>query len=65
MPVDLDTDVAGGARRRQSGASIDFGVPIYLMIGTGIAGGIVIDGKPLHGAHQPVIGHVRVRRVVR
>ncbi len=35
------------------------------MIGTGIAGGIVIDGKPLHGAHQPVIGHVRVRRVVR
>jgi fructokinase len=37
-------------------------VHVYLTIGTGIGGGIVIDGKPLHGAVHPEIGHVRVRR---
>jgi fructokinase len=64
VPVCFDTDVAGAALAEGLwGAAIGCGVHVYLTIGTGIGGGVVIDGKPLHGAVHPEIGHVRVRRV--
>ncbi len=64
VPVCFDTDVAGAALAEGLwGASIGCAVHVYLTIGTGIGGGVVIDGKPLHGAVHPEIGHVRVRRV--
>ncbi|MBB3860726.1 fructokinase [Novosphingobium hassiacum] len=63
VPVGLDTDVAGAALAEgRWGAAKDCAVHVYLTIGTGIGGGIVIDGKPLHGAFHPELGHVRVRR---
>src|SRR3546814_6364235 len=31
-------------------------------MGTGIGGGLVINGAPVHGLLHPEIGHVRVRR---
>ena len=63
VPVSFDTDVAGAALAEGLwGAAIDCAVHVYLTIGTGIGGGVVIDGKPLHGAVHPEIGHVRVRR---
>lgn len=63
VPVSFDTDVAGAALAEgRWGASVGCAVHVYLTIGTGIGGGIVIDGKPLHGAIHPEIGHVRVRR---
>lgn len=63
VPVGFDTDVAGAALAEGLwGASVGCAVHVYLTIGTGIGGGIVIDGKPLHGAIHPEIGHVRVRR---
>ena len=63
VPIAIDTDVAGAALAEgRWGASQDCPVHVYLTIGTGIGGGIVIDGKPLHGTFHPEMGHVRVRR---
>jgi len=63
VPVTLDTDVGGAALAEGLwGASIGCAVHAYLTIGTGIGAGIVVDGRPLHGALHPEIGHVRVRR---
>lgn len=63
VPVAFETDVAGAALAEgQWGASVGCSVHVYLTIGTGIGGGVVIDGKPLHGALHPEMGHVRVRR---
>ncbi len=65
LPVGLDTDVAGAALAEgRWGAAQGCAVHVYLTIGTGIGGGIVIDGKPLHGAFHPELGHIRVRRAV-
>ncbi len=64
-PVALDTDVAGAALAEgRWGAATGCATHVYLTIGTGIGGGIVIDGKPHHGTFHPEMGHVRVRRAV-
>jgi fructokinase len=34
----------------------------YLTVGTGIGGGLIVGGRPIHGAMHPEIGHVRLRR---
>lgn len=34
----------------------------YITIGTGVGGGLLLDGKPVHGAMHPEIGHLRLRR---
>lgn len=63
VPVAFDTDVAGAALAEGLwGASAGCAVHVYLTIGTGIGGGVVVDGKPLHGALHPEMGHIRVRR---
>ena len=63
VPVAIETDVAGAALAEgRWGASQGCPVHVYLTIGTGIGGGIVVDGKPLHGTFHPEMGHVRVRR---
>lgn len=63
VPVAIDTDVAGAALAEgRWGASAGCPIHVYLTIGTGIGGGIVVDGKPLHGTFHPEMGHVRVRR---
>lgn len=65
VAVGFDTDVAGAALAEgQWGAAVGCTVHVYLTIGTGIGGGIIVDGKPLHGALHPEIGHVRVRRAL-
>lgn len=62
-PVGLDTDVAGAALAEgRWGASMGCATHVYITIGTGIGGGIVIGGQPHVGVHHPEIGHVRVRR---
>lgn len=66
-PAAIDTDVNGAALAEYmwgAGARKD-GPPdslCYITIGTGIGGGFVINGRPLHGAMHPEIGHIRVRR---
>ena len=61
LPVVFDTDVnaaALGEHRWGAGRGLDS--LVYITVGTGIGGGAVIDGRPVHGASHPEMGHVRV-----
>lgn len=63
-PVALDTDVNGAALAEHAmGAARGCGNAVYLTIGTGIGGGVLLNGEPVHGVMHPEIGHVRVRRM--
>jgi fructokinase len=61
--VGFDTDVnAAALAEHRWGCAQDVQSFVYLTIGTGIGGGVVIDGKPIHGAMHPEIGHLFPRR---
>jgi fructokinase len=63
VPIGFDTDVNGAALAEgRWGAARGCAVHIYITIGTGIGGGLVIDDHPVHGAVHPEHGHFRVRR---
>lgn len=62
-PIGFDTDVAGAAMAEYHwGGAQGCDVAVYLTVGTGIGGGVIANGKPVHGSVHPEIGHVRVRR---
>lgn len=59
--VVLDTDVnAAAMAEHRWGAARHAKVCIYITVGTGVGGGVVIDGKPLHGLVHPEIGHMLI-----
>jgi len=61
----IDTDVNGAALAEYRwGAGQGFGSICYITIGTGVGGGLVIDGRPVHGAMHPEMGHLSLRRMV-
>ena len=61
LPVALDTDVNASALGEQRwGAGVGLGSLVYITVGTGIGGGAVVDGRPVHGASHPEMGHVRI-----
>jgi len=62
-PVGFDTDVnAAALAEHRWGAGRDLANLVYLTVGTGIGGGVLIDGAPLHGLMHPEIGHIYPRR---
>ncbi len=62
-PVGFDTDVNTAAlAEHRWGAARGVTNVVYLTVGTGIGGGVLIDGAPLHGLLHPEIGHVYPRR---
>ena len=63
VPIGFDTDVNGAALGEHLwGAAQDVDSLVYLTIGTGIGGGIIVDGRILHGLIHPEAGHVVMRR---
>jgi fructokinase len=63
-PMAIDTDVNGAALAEYRwGTAIGCDSLCYLTIGTGLGGGLLIGGQPVHGAMHPEIGHLRLRRV--
>lgn len=64
LPVGFDTDVNGAAlAEARWGAGRDVRSLVYVTVGTGIGGGAVIDGVPVHGLPHPEMGHVSVDRL--
>jgi fructokinase len=56
---DLDVNTAALAEYRW-GAAQGFDPTLYLTIGTGIGGGVIIDGQILHGLLHPEMGHIHL-----
>jgi fructokinase len=62
-PVVIDTDVnAAACAEWQRGAGRGIRSLAYVTVGTGIGGGLVLEGRPLAGALHPEIGHIRLAR---
>jgi fructokinase len=62
VAVDTDVNAAALAEARH-GASRGLRVSVYLTVGTGIGGGIIVDDCPFQGVGHPEIGHMLVPRV--
>lgn len=63
VPVGFDTDVNGAALgEARWGSSANCSTSVYVTIGTGVGGGAIINGNPLHGHGHPEMGHMRLPR---
>jgi fructokinase len=61
VPVVVDTDVnAAALAEGRWGAARDVDTLCYVSVGTGIGGGVVVQGEPLHGLLHPEVGHMRI-----
>jgi fructokinase len=61
VPVQFDTDVNGAALGEYAwGAGRGLDPVLYVTIGTGIGGGIVINGVTVKGLVHPELGHIRL-----
>ncbi len=64
IPIGFDTDVNGSLLGEVTwGCAKGLSDAIYLTIGTGIGGGIMTNGKLLHGMLHPEAGHLRLPRL--
>lgn len=61
IPIRINTDVNAGALAEYLwGNHGEINNLVYLTIGTGVGGGVIINGKLLHGDIHPEIGHMRI-----
>ena len=64
VPVAIDTDVNGAALgETRWGAGVGCDPIVYVTVGTGIGGGAIVGGRPIHGLVHPEMGHMRIPRV--
>ena len=62
VPAGFDTDVnAAAIAETVLGAGRGLENVLYVTVGTGVGGGLVINGKPVHGLIHSEIGHIRVQ----
>ncbi|HEV2492842.1 MAG TPA: ROK family protein [Terriglobia bacterium] len=60
-PVAFDTDVnAAALAEHRWGAALGVETFIYITVGTGIGGGGMVEGRLMHGALHPEMGHMRI-----
>jgi fructokinase len=63
IPVGFDTDVNGAALAESRwGAGQGFDTLVYLTIGTGVGGGVMMGGQLVHGLVHPETGHILLPR---
>ncbi|SHE29809.1 ROK family protein [Vibrio gazogenes] len=63
IPISLNTDVnvaALGELKR--GAAVGEQSCIYITVGTGIGGGVIVNQQIFNGYHHPELGHIAVKR---
>ncbi len=59
IPVAIDTDVNAAALAEfMLGAAKGKSSCMYVTVGTGVGGGLIVNGKPVHGFMHPEIGHI-------
>lgn len=63
VPIGFDTDVNGAAMAEgRWGIAQGLDTFVYLTIGTGIGGGAMVGGRPVHGLLHPEMGHMLLAR---
>lgn len=59
VPIEFDTDTNAAALGEVVyGAGKGLDTLLYLTVGTGVGGGIIVNGKPIHGLVHPEVGHI-------
>lgn len=63
VPALIDTDVnAAALAEYELGAARGLKSCLYVTVGTGIGGGLIIEGNLVHGLMHPELGHILLRQ---